>query len=161
MIRQTIGLALAGAVLATGITLAQAADEELEKAVAAAWKAQDKALSEHDVDAVMATWIDAEDSVLLGTGPGERWVGMAEIREAFDNIIKDFDPYTMESVCGWHVIGAQGDTAWGLAECDFSDSLAGTKREFPLNVSAVLVKQDDAWKFRALHFSTLTSGAKQ
>jgi ketosteroid isomerase-like protein len=118
-------------------------------------------LSEHDVDGVMATWVDAEDSALLGSGPGERWVGTAEIREAFDNIVKDFDPYTMESVCGWHVIGAQGDTAWALAECDFSDSLAGTKREFPLNVSGVLVKQDDTWKFRALHFSTLTTGAKE
>jgi ketosteroid isomerase-like protein len=161
MLKRSIMAALAAAGLTAAMTMAQAADEALEKAVAATWQAHDKALSEHDVDAILATWVDAEDSVLLGSGPGERWVGSAEIREFYDNVVKDFDAYSMESVCGWYVIGAQGDTAWALAECDFSDSLGDAKREFPLNVSGVLVKQEDTWKFRALHFSTLTTGAKQ
>jgi len=161
MIKQRISVLLVVAGLAAGITLLQAADEAFEKGVVAAWNAHDKALSEHDVDAILATWVDADDSVLLGSGPGERFVGTAEIREAYENIVQDFDPYTMQSVCGWYVIGSEGDIAWALAECDFSDAKDGTERAFPLNISAVLTKQDEAWKFRALHFSTLTTGAKR
>lgn len=138
--------------------LAQPVDEAVENAVIAAWQQHDKALSEHDIDGVLAVWADGEDSVLLGTGPGERWVGKEEIREAYENFFEDFDPYTMQSVCGWYVLGAQGDIAWGVTECDFTDSLDGDAREFPINFSVVLVNQDESWKFRTLHFSTLTAG---
>ena len=158
--KQGIKLAGVAAGLVLGMNPAQAADDMTEQAVIAAWNTHDKALSEHDVDAVLATWADAGDSVLLGSGPEERWVGAAEIREAYENIVQDFDPYTMESICGWYVISSQGDTAWALAECDFNDSKNGDKREFPLNISAVLVNQDESWKFRALHFSTLATGVE-
>jgi hypothetical protein len=34
----------------------------------------------------------------------------------------------------------------------------GKAREYALNVSAVLKKEKDGWKFQTLHFSNLTGG---
>lgn len=140
------------------MALSMPMDESTRRGISTTWNAHDRALSEHDIDAVLATWADGEASVLLGTGPGERWVGKAEIRTAYENFFGDFDRDTLRTECGWFVVGVRGDTAWGLAECDHFDAVKEVQRTFPVNVSVVLILQDGAWRFRALHFSNLTGG---
>ena len=78
-------LAVTALALATGF-LAGAAPAEVDQptieAVRTLWESQHKALDAHDVDGVMATYADSDDIMLMGTGPGEHWVGKEEVKDA-------------------------------------------------------------------------------
>jgi ketosteroid isomerase-like protein len=135
---------------------------EVEKAtidsVRALWEAQHKALDAHDIDGVLATYADSEDIMLMGTGPGEHWVGKAEVKDAYSNFTNGFDAHTMDVKCGEGAGSRRGDVTWVTGVCSFSDMKADQSREFVTNVSAVLVKQGDDWRFHTMHFSHLTGG---
>jgi len=117
--------------------------------------AHDKALSEKNLDAIMATFSSNPNTVVLGTGTEERWVGPQEIRAAYTEMIKDYDPNTLTANCDWKTGGADeaGTMAWFAASCNCKDSLQGKAREYKLNVTGAAEKQDGKWKFVALHMS--------
>jgi len=115
----------------------------------------DKALSEKNLDLLMQTFSSDPNTVVLGTGTEEKWVGPQEIRAAYTEIFKDYDPNTLQSKCDWKTGGADegGTMAWLAAICDDKDSLQGKTREYKLNVSAGLKKQDGKWRLAMLHMS--------
>jgi ketosteroid isomerase-like protein len=115
----------------------------------------DKALNDKDLDAVMATFAVDPRTVVLGTGQGERFVGTDAIKQAYTEIFKDYDKGTLETSCDWKTGGADdsGKMAWLAATCQAKDSMKGVKREYVLNVSAAVVKQDSGWRFILLHMS--------
>jgi ketosteroid isomerase-like protein len=119
----------------------------------------DKALNDKSLDGVMATFSTNANTVVLGTGQGERFVGTQAIREAYTEIFKDYDAGTMVSNCDWKTGGADGagTMGWLAATCQFSDSMKGVKREYGLNVSAAVEKQDGQWRFVMLHMSNATT----
>ena len=118
-------------------------------------KEHDKALSEKNLDAIMATFSANPNTVVLGTGTEERWVGTQEIRAAYTEIIKDYDANSLNANCDWKTGGADdaGTMAWFAASCSCKDSLQGKAREYKLNVTATAEKQDGKWKFVSLHMS--------
>lgn len=115
----------------------------------------DKALSDKNLDALMATFSSDPKTVVLGTGPEERWVGQQDIKAAYTEILKDYDPGTLQTNCDWKTGGADPDgmMAWLAAACDCKDSKGGKAREYKLNVSAAVAKQDGKWQFVMLHMS--------
>ena len=115
----------------------------------------DKALSEKNLDSLMQTFSSEPNTVVLGTGAEEKWVGQQEIRSAYTEIFKDYDPNTLQSTCDWKTGGADDDgmMAWLAAICSCKDSLQGKTREYKLDVSAALKKQDGKWRFTMLHMS--------
>lgn len=117
--------------------------------------AHDKALNDKNLDAVMATFSTDPNTVVLGTGTEERWVGPQEIRAAYTEIFKDYDPGTLQANCDWRTGGGDdaGTMAWLAASCNAKDSLQGKAREYKLNVTGTVVKQDGKWRFVALHMS--------
>jgi ketosteroid isomerase-like protein len=117
--------------------------------------AHDKALNEKNLDALMATFSTDPNTVVLGTGTEERWVGPQEIRTAYTEIFKDYDPGTLQTKCDWKTGGGDdaGTMAWLAASCDAKDSLQGKAREYKLNVTGTVEKQDGKWRFVALHMS--------
>lgn len=117
--------------------------------------AHDKALNDKNLDAVMSTFSNDPKTVVLGTGTEERWVGPQEIRAAYTEILKDYDPGTLTTDCNWKNGGADdsGTMAWLAATCNAKDSFQGKAREYKLNVSATMAKQDGQWKFVMLHMS--------
>jgi uncharacterized protein (TIGR02246 family) len=117
-----------------------------------------QALKSQDLAAVVSTYAPGSSTVLLGTGPGERWLGQQEIKDAYEHFFADYDRGTMTIYCGSQASGIKGNLAWLLAVCDFTDSLKGKKREYGVNFTAVAEKQDGAWRFRTFHFSNLTGG---
>ena len=121
----------------------------------------DKALGEKNLDAVLETFAPAPNTVVLGTGPAERWVGAQEIRAAYTEIFKDYDPGSMEVDCEWKSGNSAGTMAWLAATCVAKDSLKGKAREYPLNVSAAMVRQDGRWRFTMLHMSNPTAPPPQ
>lgn len=159
-------IGLTGLALATGIvTLASCADmpqtaanTPAEAAVSALWQEQHKALDAHDIAGVMGTFADNDDIMLMGTGPGEHWVGKEEVKDAYAHFMKDFDPNTKEVECGEGAGTSEDNVAWLTAVCDFKDKKGNQSRHFILNISAVLVRQGDAWRFHTMHYSQLLGG---
>ena len=121
----------------------------------------DQALNEKDMDAVMDLFAPGDGTVMMGTGPGEKWVGQAEIKDAYTHFFGDFDKGTLAHECFWKAGEANGDMAWAAAMCKMTDSMKGKKREYGLNVSAAFVRQDGKWLFRMMHFSNLTGADVQ
>ena len=121
----------------------------------------DEALNKHDLESVVALFAPGARTVLLGTGPGERFEGRDGIRAAYTEIFKDFDKGTSTHNCYWKQGAGTAQVAWGAAQCKFTDSRAGKPREYELNVSGVLQKQAGKWYFVLLHYSNLTGSSNQ
>lgn len=115
----------------------------------------DKALNDKNLDALMGTFSTDPNTVVLGTGTEERWLGPQEIRTAYTEIFKDYDPGTLQTDCEWKTGGADeaGTMAWLAATCNAKDSLQGKARDYKLNVSGTVAKQDGKWRFVVLHMS--------
>jgi uncharacterized protein (TIGR02246 family) len=139
----------------TGGSPAKADTKVVTEEVRALLSAHDKALSDKNLDAVMATFSSDPNTVVLGTGFEEKWVGSNEIRAAYTEMFKDYDPGTLQTNCDWKTGGADvaGTMAWLAAICDAKDSMQGKTREYKLNVTAAAEKQDGKWKFTSLHMS--------
>ncbi len=140
---------------------AKASDPKVVDEIKELLAAHDKALNEQDLNGVMATYSTDPKVVLLGTGKGERYVGADAIKNAYTEFFKDYDKGTFVPNCDWKSGGADdsGKMAWLAATCNETDSMKGVKREFVINVTATVVKQDSGWKFISLHMSNLTGGA--
>ena len=129
--------------------------------IAALIEAHDDALNSHNLEGVLALFAPGPKTVVLGTGPGERYQGADEIRAAYKEIFKDFDAGTLKHSCYWKEGGVKGDVAWGAAMCKFNDSVGAKQREYEMNVSAVAERRGGKWQFVMLHLSNLTGGAGQ
>jgi len=126
------------------------------EALRAVLLAHDKALSEKNLDAVMATFSSDPTTVMMGTGSEERWMGPQEIKSAYTEIFKDYDANTLQTDCsGWKTGAGDGvgKMAWLAAVCTAKDSFQGKVRDYKLNVTATLVNQDGNWRFVSLHMS--------
>ncbi len=88
-----IGAWLALVILAAVVSgaAAQQAAPAADTGVVALLRKHDEAMKQHDLDAMMALFAPGEKTVMIGTGPGERWVGKDEIRTAYVEFFKDFD----------------------------------------------------------------------
>jgi len=115
----------------------------------------DKALNDKNIEAVMLTFSTNPNTVVLGTGDGERFVGRQAIKEAYTEIFKDYEPGTLISNCDWKTgeTDATGTYAWLAATCKLQDAMKDRKRDYVLNVSAALEKQGADWRFVMLHMS--------
>src|SRR3954451_19297933 len=71
------------------------ADPKVVDEIRAVLAKHDKALGEKNLDSVLETFAPAPNMVVLGTSPAERWVGPQEIKVAYTEIFKDYDPGTM------------------------------------------------------------------
>ena len=131
-------------------------DQATIDAVKALWQAQHKALDAHDIDGVLATYADTDDIMLMGTGPGEHWVGTEAVTEAYRRFMEDFDVNTLTSQCGEGSGTRRNGVLWFTGVCDFADQSGRTERRYVVNLSAVAVQQDDGWRFHTMHFSHLT-----
>jgi ketosteroid isomerase-like protein len=138
-------------------TAAKPTADEIRQVLAA----HDKALNEKNLDAVMNTFSTDANTVMLGTGTEERWMGPQEIRTAYTEIFKDYDPGTLQTDCAaWKSGGADdaGTMAWLAATCDAKDSLQGKPRQYKLNVSGTVARQNGQWRFVVLHMSNAVQG---
>ena len=148
---------------ATGSSSSSAANSSTNPAskptieeIRAVLTAHDKALNDKNIDAVMATFSNDPTTVVMGTGAEERWMGPPEIRAAYTEMFKDYDPGTMHCDCSQFKTGGSdeaGTMAWLAASCACEDSLQNKKREYKLNVSATVTKQPEGWRFISLHMS--------
>lgn len=155
--RNAITAGVAGVTAAAAIKgNAQAAGEsnpELEK-VRALLEAHDSAMTNHDLDGVMACLADSAS--VMGTGPGEMWTGKDEIKDAYGHFFMVFDKGEQEFDYFTRVGGLSSEMGWLMASGNVAGKRKGKEFAYPLNVSLTVAKCGDEWKIASMHFSTLT-----
>jgi uncharacterized protein (TIGR02246 family) len=127
---------------------------ETEEAISAAAEKYLEAFAARDLDGCLATFAPGKKTVMMGTGPGERWVGLKDIRMAHEEMFKAFEKESFERQ--WHVVSQRGKIAWTASESLITDVVAGKEHKFTLHSSAVWVLRDDKWQIALLHYSNLT-----
>ena len=147
-------------VLTTPVWAAQPpATDPVKEEVKAVLNQHDEAMDKQDVKALLALYADDPTIAMMGTGPGEFWKGKAEVEAAYKEFLKDFKAGSLKHQCADTSGGHHGEVAWLVASCNMQDITPdGKTREYVLNVSAVLKKEKEGWKFQTLHFSNLTGG---
>lgn len=138
-------------VLAASPGLASEANSDAMAEIDQMIKSHNQAYDNKDIDAVMAFY--APDAVLMGSGPGERYDGTEEIRDAHIHFFESYDKQTSELT--WHKTRVNGDVAWSMSMKQYTLYNKNVKNEFALNWSVVLEKQNGKWVFVSLHFSNL------
>jgi len=141
--------------LMVGPCLAQQTGSEVAPEIKGLLKTHEEAFRNKDMQGIMDLYAPGPETVLLGTGPGERWTGEEEIKDAYMHFFENFD--TSESKLTWLSADSRGDVAWLSAMVRYTYYLKNEKTEFGINLSAVLEKTDGKWRFVALHFSNLAA----
>ena len=135
----------------------QAADKpenpEFEK-VRALLKAHDEAMTNKDMKGVLATL--AEKATIMGTGPGEIWSGLDEIKDAYQHFFEGFDKGQQKFDYQFKIGNLGANMGWLMASGEISGRKEGKEFSFPLNLSLTVAKTGNQWKIAAMHFSTLT-----
>lgn len=147
------GLAAVAAVPPIARAEEAAPNPELEQ-VKALLKAHDEAMTNHNLEGVMACL--AENAAIMGTGPGEMWRGPAEIKDAYEHFFQGYDKGEQEFEYQFKVGSLGTDMGWLMASGNIKGKKDGKEFTFPLNLSLTVEKKDGKWKIAALHFSTLT-----
>ena len=146
--------------VATLKTTAKAQDKKAEnpelKPVRALLKAHDDAMTNHDLDGVIATL--ADDAVILGTGPGEWYQGEKDIKEAYGEFFKGFDKGAQEFEYLSRAGKLSSDMGYLATTGNVTGKSGGKKFAFPVNITLTVAKKGDAWKIASMHFSTLVGG---
>jgi uncharacterized protein (TIGR02246 family) len=132
------------------------ANPEVEK-IRALLKAHDEAMTNHDLKGVMACL--TEKAVIMGTGPGEMWVGPEDIKMAYEHFFEDFDKGEQNFEYQFKIGGVGTDMGWLMASGNITGKKDGRNVAFPVNVSLTVAKNAGDWRIVAMHFSTLTGGA--
>jgi hypothetical protein len=94
------GLLIALALCAP-VCLAHAQGSSRRADIAALLKKHDEALNQHNLSGLLALYSPSPKTVILNTGPGEKYQGKAEIKTAYTEIFKDFDKGTLTHSCYW------------------------------------------------------------
>lgn len=147
-------LTLVVLLLALGISQAGQTDPKAEAGIKKLIDSYQAAMEKQDLAAIMKCFAEGPDTVVMGTGPGELYVGKESIENAyrgfFSNYVNEKDKIT------WMKSGINGNAAWLVGTSLVTQTQKKGKNEFEMNWSAVLAKHGDQWKIVALHFSHLT-----
>jgi ketosteroid isomerase-like protein len=127
---------------------------EVEEAVTAAAQNYLKAFAARDVKGCMAAFVPGEKTVMMGTGPGERWVGLNDIGAAHKEMFKAFEKEEFKA--NWRVVNSRRRVAWTASEVAVTDTVGGQEKKFILHLSVVWVLRQDKWQIALMHYSNLT-----
>ena len=117
-------------------------------------KVHDEAMTNHDLGGVMKCL--TENAAIMGTGPGEFWVGPDEIKMAYEHFFETFDKGAQHFEYQFRIGGVGTDMGWLMASGNVTAKKEGKEFTFPMNTSLTVAKKSDEWRIAALHFSTLT-----
>ena len=135
----------------------QANHPELDN-VRALLKAHDTAMTNQDLDGVLATM--TPKATVLGTGPGEIWSGPDEIKTAYEHFFEGFDKGQQAFDYQFKIGGLDSVMGWLVASGNVKGKKDGKDFEYPLNLSLTVSKSGGQWKIVAMHFSTLAGEDK-
>jgi uncharacterized protein (TIGR02246 family) len=146
--------ALSATAITTTGAQADEPDEDNLKKVRALLKAHDEALTNHDLEGVLATL--TADATVMGTGPGEMWSGKEELTDAYEHFFMVFDKGEQNFEYHFREGALDDDMGWMMTSGNVTGKRDGKEFTYPLNISLSVAEDDDKWKIAAMHFSTLT-----
>jgi ketosteroid isomerase-like protein len=126
---------------------------EVEK-IRALLKAHDVAMTNHSIEGVVECL--TPKAAIMGTGPGEIWVGPEEIKVAYEHFFDGFDKGEQKFEYQFRIGAVGTDMGWLMASGNVTGKKNGQDVSFPLNLSLTVAKKAGDWKIAAMHFSTLT-----
>ncbi len=116
-----------------------------------------EAFEAKDIDGVMTAFADAPNTVLMGTGPDEIWLGKENIRTAHMAFMasskKEASERTLVSM------GAHDNVAWASGFIMVTQELEDGVSSHQLNLSVVFERTEGEWTISAMHFSNLVGQA--
>jgi uncharacterized protein (TIGR02246 family) len=117
------------------------------------------AVSAKDLDGCMDMFASEHEPVMMGTGPGELWVGKEQIADAHTHFFEGFAREKNET--SWRQMDVEGDVAWGGAAYVVTQHVGEVENQFHLHLTVVMVKEEGKWLFALIHFSNLTGPDQQ
>ncbi len=120
-------------------------------------KTHDEAMTNHDLKGVMACL--TEKAAIMGTGPGEIWVGPEDIKVAYKHFFEGFDKGEQNFEYQFKIGGVGTDMGWLMASGNVTGKKDGKDVAFPLNISLTVAKNAGDSRIAAMHFSTLAGAA--
>ena len=101
------------------------ANPEVDK-IRALLKAHDEAMTSQDLKGVMACF--TEKAAIMGTGPGEIWVGPDEIKVAYEHFFEGFDKGEQNFEYQFNIGGVTPDLGWLMASGNITGKKDGKAR---------------------------------
>jgi uncharacterized protein (TIGR02246 family) len=139
--------------------LAKQGGSKIMDEVKAVMEQHNKALNAQDLKGVMTIYASDPDTFLLGTGPGEAYVGDEAIGGAYNQLFTRFEANTLSFKYDWICAGSTGNVAWFAVTTTMEGMVNKEKRERAFNMSGTLRKEKGQWRILSMHFSRL--GAEQ
>ena len=110
-----------------------------------------------DIDRVMAAFADAPNTVMMGTGPDEIWLGKENIRAAHMALMASAKMEASERTLV--SMGAHDNVEWASGFILVTQKLEGRDNSYQINLSMVFERTEGKWYITAMHFSNLTGPA--
>ncbi len=139
--------------------MAQQRDAKVNADIKALVEQHNKAFSAQDLKGVMDLYSSDPNTVLMGTGPGESYVGDEAIGGAYDQFFSRFAANTLTFKYDWVSVGSRGTVAWFAVTTTIEGTVNNEKKERVFNMSGALENVKGKWRIVSLHFSRL--GAEQ
>ncbi len=156
LIMVVLSLAAVSPCLAKG---AKGGETKTMAGVKAVIEEHNKAFNAQDLKGVMNTYASDPNAVLMGTGPGEAYVGDEAIGGAYNQFFTRFDANSLSFKYDWSAAVAKGNFAWFAVTTTIEGSIKKEKKERAFNMSGTLQKERGKWRIVSMHFSRL--GAEQ
>jgi uncharacterized protein (TIGR02246 family) len=118
-----------------------------------------KAFNAQDLKGVMTMYSSDPNCVLMGTGPGEAYVGDEAIGAAYNQFFTRFEAGSLSFKPDWVASASKGNYAWFAVTTTMEGTVKQEKKERAFNFSGTLQKEKGKWRIVSFHFSRL--GAEQ
>jgi uncharacterized protein (TIGR02246 family) len=139
--------------------LAKEGGSKVMAEVKAVMEQHNQAFNAQDLKGVMTLYASDPNTVLMGTGPGEAYVGDEAIGGAYNQLFTRFDANTLSFKYDWIAAGSKGNLAWFAVTTTMEGTVNKEKRERAFNMSGTVLKEKGKWRILSMHFSRL--GAEQ
>jgi uncharacterized protein (TIGR02246 family) len=135
--------------------LAKQGDTKTTAEIKTVIEQHNQALNTHDLKGLMTLYASDPNTVLMGTGPGEAYVGDEGISGAYNQFFNRFKPGMLSFKYDWVAVGSKGDFAWFAVTTTMSGTVNNEQKERAFNLSGLLRKQKGKWRIVSMHFSRL------
>ena len=138
--------------------LAKQGESKIMPGVKALMEQHNKAFNAQDLKGVMMTYAAGRNTFLMGTGPGEAYVGDEAIAGAYSHFFTRFEANSLGFKYDWICAGSSGNCAWFAVTTTIEGTVDKEKKNVAFNMSGTLRKEKGGWRFVSLHFSRLGAG---
>ena len=135
--------------------LAKQGDAKITAEVKSVIEQHNLALNAQNIKGIMSIYSSNPSTVLMGTGPGETYVGEEGLSGAYNQIFNRFKADTLSFKYDWVATGSKGDIAWFAVTTTMSGAVNNEQKERAFNMSGLLQKEKGKWRIVSMHFSRL------